>query len=92
MTACQRCGTERTVSGYCGAQGQHAVCRLRAELREVKAERDALHRLPVIATCGDCRWCHLNTESCSHERAHIEDEIDGSDRTPPEWCPLRGAR
>ena len=42
MTACQRCGTERTVNGYCGAQGQHAVCRLRAELRDLRAERDAL--------------------------------------------------
>ena len=42
MRPCQRCGTERTPSGYCGAQGQHAVCALRAELRDVKEERDAL--------------------------------------------------
>lgn len=53
------------------------------------AEIDALRRLPVIATCGECRWCHPS-EVCTHERAHIEQEIDGSDRTPPEWCPLRG--
>lgn len=36
------CGAERTRSGYCSAQGQQAVCALRAELRDVKAERDRL--------------------------------------------------
>jgi hypothetical protein len=60
-------------------------------LRDLLDEIDALRRLPVIAMCGDCRWCHP-TEVCTHERAHIEQEIDGSDRTPPSWCPLRGAR
>lgn len=50
MTTCQRCGTERTPSGYCGAQGQHAMCALRAELRGVKAERDA-------ALVQVAEWC-----------------------------------
>ena len=73
---------------------QHIMQRgpqLQMMLRDMGAEIDALRRLSVIETCGECRWCHPS-EVCTHERAHIEYEIDGSDRTPPEWCPLRGAR
>lgn len=36
MTACPQCGSERTLSGYCGAQGAWEVCRLRAELRDLR--------------------------------------------------------
>lgn len=61
----------------------------RETIERLTREVETLRKLPVIATCGDCRWCHP-TEVCAHERAHIEHEIDGSDRTPPEWCPLRG--
>ena len=60
-------------------------------VRLLVQERDTLRRLPVIATCGECRWCHP-TEVCAHERAHIEYEIDGCTLPPPDWCPLRGAR
>ena len=45
----------------------------------------------VIATCGECRWCHPS-ETCAHPKAHAEMEIDGCACAPPEWCPLRGAR
>ena len=64
-----------------------------AALDALYAEIDALRRLSVIATCDDCRWCH-STEVCTYERAYIEQEIDGSDKMPPEWCLLRngGAR
>ncbi len=52
---------------------------------------DAVRALPVIATCGECRWCH-ETEACMHPRAHAEHEIDGCAMLPPSWCPLRGKR
>lgn len=52
---------------------------------------DAVRALPVIATCGECGWCHA-TEVCMHQRAHAEREIDGSAMPPPSWCPLRGKR
>lgn len=52
---------------------------------------DAVRALPVIATCGECRWCHA-TEVCMHPRAHAEREIDGCAMPPPSWCPLRGKR
>lgn len=60
-----------------------------ALVREVQR----LRALPVLATCGECRWCHESAGgTCMHDRAHIEHEIDGADRPPPTWCPLRGAR
>lgn len=67
-----------------------SLCAQRAELLDAI---DALRRLPVIRTCGECRWCHP-TDVCAHARAHIEQEIDGCALPPPEWCPLRnrGAR
>lgn len=74
------------------AELRRCVEHLRSSVADEEArqrEIDALRRLPVIRTCGGCRWCHP-TEVCAHARAHIEQEIDGSDRTPPEWCPLRG--
>ena len=63
MRTCQRCGTERTPSGYCGAQGQFAMCALRRELRGVKAERDALRdlRAAVLAIAAEM----------THEDRHV---------------------
>lgn len=78
--------------GACHLDGPRACVReVRAELDRLRAELDRLRRLPVIATCGECRWCHA-TEVCMHPRAHREDEIDGCGMPPPEWCPLRGGR
>lgn len=33
MSACKKCGTERTLSGYCGAQAQHYADLLTVEQR-----------------------------------------------------------
>ena len=92
MSPCPRCGTERTPSGYCGAQGQHAMCALRAELRDVKAERDRLRRLPVIARCHDCAHAETSPHAdvCVHPAAggHVE---HGGTLPPPGNCPLREA-
>lgn len=61
MTTCPRCGTERTLSGYCGFLGQQAVCDLRAELRDARAERDhakgelAAYRLDVALMVSQLR-------------------------------------
>ena len=91
MRPCPRCGTERTPSGYCGAQGQHAMCALRAELRDVKAERDALRRLPVIARCYDCAHAETSPHAdvCVHPAAGGRVEHGGK-LPPPGNCPLRG--
>lgn len=62
-----------------------------SETRDLLAEIDRLRALPVIQTCGECRWCH-ETEVCMHSRAHAEYEIDGCAMPPPSWCPLRGGR
>lgn len=51
---------------------------------------DAVHALPVIATCGECGWCEGEVtrgpwcERDPHSRA-----VDRYD-APPSWCPLRG--
>lgn len=89
------CTATKKIAASIGS-GEHldlewAVDLIVEELRKVEEENAALRRLSVIRTCGECRWCHPS-EVCAHARAHIEQEIDGSDRTPPEWCPLRGAR
>ena len=31
-------------------------------------------RLPVIQSCGECRWCH-ETGVCMHDRAHHAERI-----------------
>lgn len=54
-------------------------------LREI----DRLRALPVLRTCGECRWCHPS-EACTHPKAHAEHEIDGCALPPPSWCPQRG--
>jgi hypothetical protein len=63
------------------------------ELR-LLAEIDALRRLPVIATCGDCR--HVDDDDEATVCALVDGDpcgevIDEAD-APPEWCPLRGSR
>ena len=55
-------------------------------------EIDALRRLPVIATCGDCMHADgMATTTCHY----VEDapRLAGmSTSPPPSWCPLRGAQ
>lgn len=58
-------------------------------LKAMGAEIVRLHSLPVLRTCGECRWCHPS-EVCMHPKAHAENEIDGCALPPPSWCPLRG--
>lgn len=69
----------------------------REEIAEALASRfegrlaDAVRALPVIATCGDCGWCHKGRrDACMHDRAHVELEIESRLAEPPSWCPLRG--
>lgn len=70
---------------------------------EMLAEIDRLRALPVLRTCGECRFHSSSVTAmagpfhnvvggdyCSHERAK-GDDCD-PDALPPEWCPLRGAR
>ena len=77
MTACTKCGAEGHLLGapenagavLTGATGAALCvydreCDLRAELRDVTAERDALRRLPVIAYCYDCAHCHAYASAC----------------------------
>ena len=78
-----------------------AACDLLGTGRErmAYAEIDALRRLPVIATCGDC--AHLGAdEHCDDEgrwlycsggdiARMLPNDARGS--VPPAWCPLRGA-
>ena len=73
MRPCAKCGTERTPSGYCGAQGQHAVCALRAQLRDLRAERDAL-RIRILelddsnAMACECPTANCDCAGCSYAR------------------------
>ena len=76
---------------------------LRAELRDVTAERDALRArasLPVIAMCGDCRWyrpsnSRLVADQCAHDAwPYLRDRRLprlGPSGAPPDECPLRKA-
>lgn len=62
----------------------------RAHVVEVlRASPDREYALPVLRTCGECRWCHPS-EVCMHPKAHAEHEIDGCALPPPSWCPYRG--
>ena len=60
---------------------------------ELPTYADAVLRLPVVPTCGECR--HIWGEgaaghTCTHERSN---EGPVSPRAaPPSWCPMRGAR
>ncbi len=67
-----------------GARGHDATT-----VAKMAGEILRLRTLPVIATCGECRWCHPS-EVCMHPKAHAEMEIDGCACTPPAWCPMRG--
>jgi hypothetical protein len=58
---------------------------------EVRALAAEVRALPVLRTCGECRWCHPS-EVCTHPKAHTEHEIDGCALPPPSWCPLRGGK
>ena len=69
-------------------------------LRQARAEIDALRRLPVIATCGDCTHPGFRMERtvddqevCTHAdapRPGNELFADDASGPPPAWCPLRG--
>jgi hypothetical protein len=47
-------------------------------------------QLPVIQTCGDCRWLSLVGRDCvcTHLGRSV---LTKQDTPPPAWCPLRGA-
>jgi len=71
-----------------------------ADRRSLLAEIDALRRLPVIATCGDCRWPLDDNDYatytdpnwiCSHKKAPAHADLSSDPVPPPSWCPLRGA-
>lgn len=72
------------------------------ERAELLAEIDRLRALPVLRTCGDCRyhltnvravaqgaapWVGVVGADCSHEDG--PEECDASS-APPSTCPLRG--
>lgn len=74
-----------------------------ADAAVLLTEIDRLRALPVLRTCGECRFHSSSVAAmagpfhnvvggdyCSHERAK-SDDCDPDD-APPEWCPLRGAR
>jgi hypothetical protein len=68
-----------------------ALYDLRAELRDVRAERDALRNLPVIARCHDCAHAETSPHAdvCVHPAAGGRVEHGGK-LPPPGNCPLRG--
>ena len=74
MSPCPRCGTERTPSGYCGAQGQHAMCALRAELRDVKAERDRL-RTAIRINADETRDLRAAVLAIAAEMTHEDRHV-----------------
>lgn len=53
---------------------------------------DAVRALPVIVTCGECRWCSgsmpLRVTWCRRDEERRD--VDSGD-APPSWCPMRGA-
>lgn len=69
---------------------------------------DAVHALPVIATCGECASCDVGPGRPSGprgwspgERRRLTDYCNAegwhkrttdADAAPPSWCPLRGKR
>lgn len=67
---------------------------------ELLEETDRLRALPVLRTCGDCRWCEPvswpPSPSCQHPRTLAAHQIGympvNVDATPPATCPLRGER
>lgn len=67
---------------------------------ELLAEIDRLRALPVLRTCGECRWCEPVSvppqPSCQHPRTLSAHSIGympvNVDAAPPSWCPLRGER
>lgn len=60
-----------------------------ALLRAMGAEIVRLRALPVIATCGDCRWLSLVGRDCVC--THLgRAAMTKQDETPPTWCPKRG--
>ena len=78
---------------------ERAVSELLAMLDRLRAEIDRLRALPVIATCGECKYrddagVHRESQEwCDHPRLRPgPDAPVSSDAAPPEWCPLRGAR
>lgn len=69
---------------YAEQEADTSTCRqlLRAALAEV----DRLRRLPVLASCGDCRHFRDDTtDSCALEAR----DLPGDD-VVPDWCPFRG--
>ena len=64
-------------------------------LRALAAEVRRLRSLPVIATCGECGWCHREpvrggwTHICENPNAPEQDLVVESTSAPPDWCPLR---
>lgn len=59
---------------------------------------DAVRALPVIATCGECRWVTDDPNSPSDPDSGTWCGRDPRRRRvstasePPEWCPLRRKR
>lgn len=53
------------------------------------AYAEGVRKLPVIATCGECKHCTGPADEtwCDLEPALLD--VDSADR-PPEWCKLRG--
>ena len=75
-----------------------AECRLGVAALEAFREVDALRRLPVIATCGDCAYFAAAVHErglpaqCNHDAFDDMRDIGDDDSDPPSWCPLRGAK
>lgn len=59
---------------------------------------DAVRRLPVIATCGECGYESLTSDADGYEASVCTKSgprqwsLVRADKEPPTWCPLRGAR
>ncbi len=88
----ERLRRSRGMSDYENQTGDREAV---AALDALYAEIDALRKLPVIVTCGDCR--HVSTDhenpTCGHPKsAGAGDEIVSVYESPMTDCPLRGAR
>lgn len=82
----ERLRRSRGMSDYENQTGDREAV---AALDALYAEIDALRKLPVIRTCGECRWYSIvgHDDLCKHNGT--SSRID-SREAPPEWCPLRG--
>lgn len=87
------------IDGRCYRVGDRIGLDATHDLHALRAEIGRLRALPVLRTCGECRWCEPvsvpPSPSCQHPRTLATHSIGympvDVDAAPPSWCPQRGS-